>query len=107
MTHTGHAEQGKLSSLRVDDNASDSDLLVLALRRTDLCGRELCGLHSLSAALQTMEIRVPDAVLLELTLPDLQGMDRASRSVSHGPSARSKALLADTAHVQQAAAGGA
>ena len=75
MTQTGHAEQEKLSILLVDDDASDSDLLVLTLRRTDFGGSELRVVHSLSAALQAMEATVPDAVVLDLTLPDAQGRD--------------------------------
>lgn len=78
---TENPAQEKLSILLVEDDESAGNLLVQTLRRTDFGASELRVATSLSAALQAIEVAVPDAVVLDLTLPDIQGADtvRAAR----------------------------
>src|SRR5687767_4503237 len=65
--------------LLVEDNAGDARLLREALAESPANGFELFHALRLSDALQQLEADVFDIVLLDLTLPDGQGMETVRR----------------------------
>ncbi len=63
-----------LRILYVEDNPDDCDLLSAYLSETPNHGLEIIECHSLSSALAHCEATSPDAVLLDLNLPDSTGL---------------------------------
>jgi len=65
---------GKLRILIVEDNPADADLIREMLPQTDSLHFQAESVHRLSGALARLERRDIDLVLLDLGLPDSQGL---------------------------------
>jgi CheY-like chemotaxis protein len=75
--------------LVVDDNVDAATSLVDLLR---LDGHEVAGAYSAKEALESVNLFKPDAVLLDIGLPDMDGYQVAHRIRGIGPSVRIIAL---------------
>lgn len=64
-----------MKMLLVEDNPGDARLLIELLRESRLEGHEVEAVTTLSAARRALESRNFDVVLLDLSLPDSQGLD--------------------------------
>lgn len=83
----GRDGDGPLTVLLVEDDPGDARLLKEAMREsTDLSEAELCWRRDLSSGLARLEDEPPDAVLLDLRLPDSEGQDTVERTVEAAPS---------------------
>ena len=77
-----HADGSPVRVLVVDDEPNIAELLAMALR---LEGWEISIAHSGSAALTAAKKVQPDAVVLDIMLPDFDGMEVMRRLRSHSP----------------------
>lgn len=74
------------SILLVEDNAADADYIQRALRRSEGSIRfEVSVVGWLNTALTSVGARSYDAVLLDLSLPDSQGLDTVVQFLSSAP----------------------
>jgi two-component system CheB/CheR fusion protein len=85
------------STLIVDDNVDGATTLAEALRRR---GHEVRVVHDGASALREVERCVPDLVLLDLGLPDLDGFEVASR-LRRLPALRDTKLVAVSGYGQE------
>jgi signal transduction histidine kinase len=72
-----------LEILLVEDNPGDARLILEMLR--NIPNNKIANLGSLSAALRYLEHHTPDILLLDLGLPDSQGLDTVKKVVSRMP----------------------
>jgi two-component system OmpR family response regulator len=77
-----HADGRPVRVLVVDDEPNIAELLAMALR---LEGWEISIAHSGNAALTSAKKTRPDAVVLDIMLPDFDGMEVMRRLRSHSP----------------------
>lgn len=75
----------KLRILAVEDNPADFRLLTEYLQEDPTGAYELVGACTLKAALERLDTGVFDAVLLDLNLPDCQGLTGLDRIVAAHP----------------------
>jgi signal transduction histidine kinase len=72
-----------LKILLVEDNPGDARLILEMLK--SIPGNKISGFGSLSAAFEYLEQHSPDIILLDLGLPDSQGLDTVRRVASKMP----------------------
>jgi len=70
-----------LSILLVEDNPGDARLVMEMLREVDRITPRLEHVSSLAAAIAYLDLQVPDIVLLDLSLPDGNGLASAGRII--------------------------
>jgi signal transduction histidine kinase len=73
----------KLGILLVEDNPGDAYLIRTILRSIPYI--DITGVENLEAALEQLERQPMDIILLDLSLPDSQGLDTVRRSVAQFP----------------------
>jgi signal transduction histidine kinase len=79
--------RSSLRILLVEDNPADARLIQIALAETgNTANMELAWVKSLSRAVEELAGRGADAVLLDMNLPDSQGLDTVTRMVEKAPS---------------------
>jgi DNA-binding NarL/FixJ family response regulator len=71
--------------LIIDDNPSDGELLRQFLSASDGCRFEVEHVERLSHALERLQDDHFDVALLDLTLPDSQGLDTVTRALAEAP----------------------
>src|SRR5260221_4324244 len=69
--------------LLVEDNPGDAVLIKAIFRDAPSPGFDLVWMKSLGAALQALDETQVDAVLLDLSLPDTQGIETLTRVHNH------------------------
>jgi len=74
-----------INVLLVEDNPGDRRLIQEALKATSINGFSLECADRLSAGLEKLSARKPDAVILDLALPDSQGLDTFSSVYAQAP----------------------
>ncbi|HRV93356.1 MAG TPA: response regulator [Anaerolineae bacterium] len=74
-----------LTILVVEDNAGDYGLLELALKRTDYYQSRLIRAETFAEALDYLDNHTADIILLDLSLPDMWGVDTVRRLKDHVP----------------------
>src|SRR5471032_1739885 len=75
----------RLRVLIVEDNDGDALLLQEALRERGTLAVEVTRATTLLEGLTALGTSEPDAVLLDLTLPDSQGLETLRRVCQHAP----------------------
>ena len=79
--------RSSLRILLVEDDPADARLLQIALAETEnTASINLVWVERLSRAFEELEERGADAVLLDMNLPDSQGLDTVTRMVEKAPS---------------------
>lgn len=80
-------DDGPLTVLLIEDNTGDARFLKEAIREANgLSDVNLCCRRDLSSGLERLEEAPPDAVLLDLQLPDSEGQETVERAVEAAPS---------------------
>src|SRR5947207_2996005 len=83
------AKAGKVTKMRVllvEDNADDADLLRRTLGEVTSTMFDLAHVERLEEALKRVREENFDAVLLDLSLPDSQGLDTITKAAMAAPS---------------------
>ena len=76
----------QLSILLVEDDPTDTHLLLSLLDHADLCEYQLRAVVSAADAERALADERFDVVLLDLSLPDCDGLDSVERILAHSPS---------------------
>lgn len=102
-------EKNRIQALLIEDNTVDVILLREALKKDALTAFELTTVERLGAALTLLQKRSFDVILLDLGLPDSQGMETFTRIHQAAPETPTVILsgLADESFALQAVYDGA
>ena len=108
-SQVGEPDRGPIRVLLVEDNPGDVRLLHALLPEADSSPFELLQADRLSTALELIDEASVDLILLDLSLPDGQGLDTFTRVHAHAPGVAIVVLtgLADETLATQAVREGA
>lgn len=68
-------EAGKRRVLLIEDDPDDAELVQILLREQNRCGFSVNWVTSLSSGVTSLDQEIPDVCLLDLGLPDSQGLE--------------------------------
>jgi PAS domain S-box-containing protein len=93
----GRVEQGGLRLMVVDDNVDAANMLAMLL---EAAGHEVTVEHDSRRALERAPVQCPDVFLLDIGLPDIDGIELA-RTLRLQPASASSVLIAVTGYGQE------
>jgi signal transduction histidine kinase len=78
--------RGNLQIMLVEDDPADARLIRIALAETEgAANLDLVWVERLSTAFESIENACPDAILLDVNLPDSHGLETVTRTVEKAP----------------------